>query len=199
MNKKIEQLNKKIKRLEKRLAKSKGIEEELKNSEERFKILFEYAPDAYFLSDLKGGFIDGNIAAEKLIGYKKKEIIGKSMLKLKLLSLNQIPKAAKRLALHALGESTEPGEFILSRKDRSQALVEISGTPVKIKGKVVVLGIARDITKRKEAEEALKKKNEDLEKFKKLVLGRELKMVELKKRIKELEKEKEKRAGEPNI
>ena len=193
MNKKIEQLNKKIKGLERRLAKSRGVEEELKNSEERFKILFEYAPDAYFLSDLKGTFLDGNIAAEKLIGYKKKEIIGKSMLKLKLLSLNQIPKAAKRLALHALGESTEPGEFVLNKKDRSQVFVEISGTPVKIKGKTVVLGIARDITERKKAEEELKKKNEDLEKFQKLVLGREFKMVELKRRIKELEQEKEKR------
>ncbi|GAH27861.1 unnamed protein product, partial [marine sediment metagenome] len=40
--------------------------EELKNSEERLKILFDYAPDAYYISDLKGKFIDGNKAAERL-------------------------------------------------------------------------------------------------------------------------------------
>jgi len=39
---------------------SKQAEEELKDSEERLKILFDYAPDAYYISDLKGLFIDGN-------------------------------------------------------------------------------------------------------------------------------------------
>ena len=38
----------------------------LKDSEERFQVLFEYAPDAYYLNDLSGRFLDGNIAAEKL-------------------------------------------------------------------------------------------------------------------------------------
>ena len=50
-------------------------EEALRESEERFKILFQSAPDAYYLSDLKGKFIDGNKMAEKLTGYKKKELI----------------------------------------------------------------------------------------------------------------------------
>jgi len=30
---------------------------------------FEHAPDAYCLSDLKGTFVDGNVAAERLTGY----------------------------------------------------------------------------------------------------------------------------------
>ena len=193
MDKKIDELNTKIKKLEEQLAKRKNIEEELKSSEERLKIIFEDAPDAYFLSDLKGVFVDGNKAAEKLIGYKKKEIIGKSMLKLKLLPPSQIPKAAKRLAIHALGRSTKPGEFILNRKDGRRVLVEISGTPVKIKGKTLVLGIARDVTERKKIEEALRKRNEELEKFHQLSVGREMKMIELKKKIKELEEKLKKR------
>lgn len=41
-------------------------EQELKNSEERLRILFEFAPDAYYLNDLKGRFIDGNKAAEEI-------------------------------------------------------------------------------------------------------------------------------------
>lgn len=36
--------------------------EALKSSQERLKILFEFAPDAYYLDDLKGTFIDGNQA-----------------------------------------------------------------------------------------------------------------------------------------
>lgn len=52
-------------------------EEALKNSEERLKILFESAPDAYYLSSITGTFIDGNKAAEDLLGYKKEELVGK--------------------------------------------------------------------------------------------------------------------------
>ena len=130
-------------------------EEELTSSEERLRILFEYAPDAYYLNDLKGIFIDGNKAAENLMGFKRQELIGKSFLKLKLLSLEQIPKAARLLAKNALGKPTGPDEFILKRKDGSRVTAEIRTFPVKIKGKTLVLGIARDITERKKAEEEL--------------------------------------------
>jgi len=134
----------------------KQAEEELKNSEERLKILFDYAPDACYISDLKGNFIDGNKAAERLTGYKKEELIGKSFLKLNLLSLADIPKAAKALTKNIMGKPTGPDEFVLNRKDNSKVTVEISTYPVKIKGKILVLGIARDITARKQTEEEIK-------------------------------------------
>ena len=127
----------------------------LQESEEKFKTLFEYAPDGYYLNDLRGNFIDDNRAAEKLTGYKKEELINKNFLKLELLPKNQIPKAAKNLAKNALGLPTGPDEFILNRKDGSQVPVEIRTFPVKIKNKTVVLGIARDITKHRKAEENL--------------------------------------------
>ena len=129
--------------------------EELKNSEERLKILYEYAPDAYYLNDLKGNLIDGNRVAEQLTGYKKDELIGKNFLKLKLLPPGQIPKAASHLAKNALGQPSGPEEFVLNRKDGNQVSVEISTHPVKIKGKTLVLGLARDITDRKKTEEEL--------------------------------------------
>jgi len=135
----------------------KQAEEELKDSEERLKILFDYAPDAYYISDLKGKFIDGNKAAERVIGYKREELIGKSFLKLKLLSLANISKAAKTLAKNIIGKPTGPDEFVLNRKDNSKITVEISTYPVKIKGRTLVLGIARDITERKQAIEEMEK------------------------------------------
>jgi len=54
----------------------KKAEELMKRSEERFKVLFEFAPDAYFLTDLKGALIDGNIRAEALTGYNRDEMKG---------------------------------------------------------------------------------------------------------------------------
>ncbi|MCK4309467.1 MAG: PAS domain-containing protein, partial [Candidatus Atribacteria bacterium] len=76
----------------------KQAEEKIKDSEERLKILFDYAPDACYINDLKGKFIDGNKAAERVIGYKREKLIGKSFLELKLLSLADISKAVKLLA-----------------------------------------------------------------------------------------------------
>ncbi len=130
----------------------KMTEDELRSSQERLKILFESAPDAYYMNDLKGNFIDGNEAAQKITGYDRNELVGKSFLKLKLLPRSQILKAAKLLALNAAGKPTGPDEFTLNRKDGTQVPVEIRTYPVRINNKTVVLAIARDITERKKAE-----------------------------------------------
>jgi PAS domain S-box-containing protein len=66
-------------------------ENELRDSEERLKILFEYAPYGYYLCDLKGTFLDGNRAAEQIVGYRRQELIGKSFVKLGILSKGQLP------------------------------------------------------------------------------------------------------------
>ena len=134
----------------------KKAEEELRDSEERLKIMFESAPDAYYLNDLKGNFVDGNKAAEKMIGYKKQELIGKNFMKLKLLPPDQIPAASSILALNAIGQSAGPVELFLNRRDGSRMAVEITTHVVKIKGKGMVLGIARDVTVRKKASETIR-------------------------------------------
>jgi PAS domain S-box-containing protein len=126
--------------------------EELKSSEERLKILFEFAPDGYYLCDLKGNFVEGNKTAEEITGYTKGELIGKSFLKLNLLPRSQIPKAAKLLALNVIGKPTGPDELILNRKDGTQITVEIRTFPTDIRGQKLVLSIARDITERKKTE-----------------------------------------------
>jgi len=177
----------KIKQLEKKVEKLKKEKTGLKNSAERLRTLLENAPDGYFLSTLSGIFLDGNKAAEKLIGYERKELIGKSMLKLKLVDLSQMPKIAKRLAEHALGRPAAYDEFFLNRKDGTKIIVETSGIVVNLEGEKLVLGIVRDITDRKKTEQELKEKNEELEKFKEMTIGRELKLIELKNKVKELE------------
>jgi len=143
----------------------KETEKELKDSQERLRIIFEYAPDGYYLGDLRGNFIDGNMAAEELTSYKKEELIGKNFLKLKLLSPKDIPKATSLLAKNALGKPTGPDEFTLFRKDGTRVAVEIRTYPVKIKGRTVILGNVRDITERKKVEEAIRQSAERLSSF----------------------------------
>ncbi len=129
-------------------------------SEERLRILFEHAPDGYYLSDLKGTFVDGNAAAERITGYKKEELIGRSFLELKLLSAGNMPRAASLLVKNVLGHSTGPDEFTLTRKDGAPVTVEIQTHPVTIGNRRLVLGIARDISARKRAEAALEESEE---------------------------------------
>ncbi len=150
----------------KQIVERKRTEETLRNSEERLRILFECAPDGYYLNDLKGNFVDANRAAEQIVGYKKEELIGRSFLAqgLKLVRARDIPKAAALLAKSVLGKPTGPDELTLNRKDGTQVTVEVRSYPVTIDGQRLVLGIARDVTARKRAEEALKKTGEELEK-----------------------------------
>ena len=135
----------------------KQAEIALRESEERFKLLFENAPDAIYLHDLKGTLIDGNRQAEILTGYQREELIGASFLKLKLLGKGQIPKAVAALARNALGKPTGPDEFTLVRKDGGQVDAEIMTFPVNLQNQKLVMGIARDISARKQAEEALER------------------------------------------
>jgi PAS domain S-box-containing protein len=132
-------------------------------SEERFKMLFDYAPDAYYLIDTKGIFIDGNKAAENIIGFKKKELIGKSIFKAGLLSADQFHKAAADITKNIAGKAAGPTTYSLKRSDGTMVWMEIRTYPVKIGGKKIFLGIARDVTYRREDErerELMRRTNE---------------------------------------
>ena len=133
----------------------KHVEEALRESEERFRALFEFAPDGYCLTDREGRFFDVNKAAEKIIGYRKEELIGRGMSELQILPPGHLPTASKLPAENMRAEPTGPVEFSLTRRDGTQVPVEMRTLPVMIGGKTVVLSIVRDITKRKRAEQAL--------------------------------------------
>jgi PAS domain S-box-containing protein len=131
----------------------KQAEEAMRSSEERLKILFESAPDAYYLMGLDGVFIDGNRAAEEMLGYDKSELIGRSFAEVDLLPPEELPRAIENLGRSLSGKSTGPDEFDMVRKDGRRVPVEIRSHPVTMQGKTVILGIARDITDRRRAEE----------------------------------------------
>lgn len=138
-------------------------DKELREREQRLEVLFEFAPDAYYLTDVRGIFVDANRAAEELIGYAREELIGKNFLALNILRPSEIPRAEALLARNPAGTPTGPDEFLLTRKDGAQVPAEIRTFPVNISGQTLVLGIARDITARERREEAVAARRRQLE------------------------------------
>ncbi|HDR06563.1 MAG TPA: PAS domain S-box protein, partial [Candidatus Coatesbacteria bacterium] len=128
--------------------------------EEWFRTLFEYAPDAYYICDLNGIFIDGNRAAEEITGYKRQELIGKSFFQVKLLPATALPEVTRLLQESRSGRRTGPDELFLTTKKGGEIPVEISSYPIIMGGRHLVLGIARDISARKKVEEKLRASEE---------------------------------------
>ena len=137
-------------------------EEVQRNSEERLKILFEYAPDAYFLIDLSGNFVDCNRAAEDLFGYSKKELMAKNFYKSGIIAQRDMPRGISLLARHVDGEPTGPEELIIIRQDGRELVTEMRHFPLMFGKKHLVLGSAHDVTDRKMDENSLRRVNAKL-------------------------------------
>jgi PAS domain S-box-containing protein len=138
--------------LQKKLAELAQREEELRESEERFRVLFEHAPDPFFFLKTDGALVGGNKAGQQFTGFKDGEMVGEKIQEIGLISAEDIPKADGFLQKSQNGEPTGPSEFNLHHKSGAPIYAEISTHPVSIKGEKFVLGIARDITGRRQDE-----------------------------------------------
>lgn len=128
---------------------------ELLESEERFRVLFEEAPDACFLMGLDGRYIYGNKAVEVLTGYRREELLGRNMLESQHYPTGtkaQVMERFGQLERLGQGEKLDPLEYNLLRKDGTEFTAEISTIPIVLHGKTVSLSTARDLTQRKKAE-----------------------------------------------
>ncbi len=140
----------------------KSADAQLRESEERLRLYLDSSPDGIYISDAKATFLYGNRAAERIVGYSRDELIGKSWLELDLLAEEYHDKAVRLLKASAAGMPTGPDEFELIRKDRSRVFVEISTYPIGQGDNIEVIGIARDITDRKQMETAVRESEESL-------------------------------------
>ncbi|MGD2066479.1 MAG: PAS domain S-box protein, partial [Candidatus Bathyarchaeota archaeon] len=137
------------------ITEQKKTEEKLQESEERFKNLLDNAPEAIWIQEVTGVFIDGNKKAEELTGYTREELVGKNLLDL-LVPPENIPRIMEDFRATMFGELTGPVELEMVKKDGSLVSVEATTIPVERDGKIEIIGITRDITERKKAEMALR-------------------------------------------
>ena len=119
--------------------------------------IVESSSDAIISKDMEGKITHWNHGAEQLYGYSPQEVIGKSVaLLMPPERSDDFPEIMRKLRK---GERVEHYETVRQKKDGSLIDVSLSVSPiVNTDGKVVgAAAIARDISSRKQAEEALRK------------------------------------------
>ena len=133
----------------------KAALESLRESEERYKALFDRSLDFVYSIDFEGCFIDANAAALNRFGYTSEEI--HSLNFTSLLSEDQLPLAVKVIReIRETGIQMNLLEFRLRCKGGTHIYVETHGSAVMSNGiPVAIQAIARDITERKLAEAKL--------------------------------------------
>ena len=134
----------------------KHAEEALRESEARYRTLFERANDALFLETEQDEILDVNPRACELLGYSREELLA-----LKVSDL-QAPEMRGQFGSVIKGELTRSGgkvfEGIDVRRDGTRIPVEISTSQIGDSG--LVLAIVRDITERTRAQAALRESEE---------------------------------------
>ncbi len=146
----------------------KALEAEIelrKRSEEKFKGLLEAAPDAMVIANEKGEIVLINRQTEKLFGYSKEELSGRSVEILVPVDLRSKHEGyrtnySKDPKVRSMGSGLE---LFAVRKEGSTFPVEISLSPIHTEEGLLVSASIRDITLRKREEEKLKIAKKDFQ------------------------------------
>jgi PAS domain S-box-containing protein len=175
------------------------MEKEMQESEERFRFLAEYSPNLIFIS-ANGRILYVNKQCETITGYTQEEFCGPGFDFLKLTAPEYQALVQEKLRMVLSGEPVDTFEYVLINKAGRRICNLFSTKLIHFGGETALIGILTDITDRKRAEKIARQKVESLESYHNLMVGRELKMIELKKEVNKLllllgEKEKYKITG----
>ncbi len=139
------------------ITKHKKAEYELKESENKFRTLFDNVGDSIIIVDLDSNILEVNKTACKHLGYSKDEL-------LKMTPMDLVTPEYAVLILSRIKELTQKGsafyESITVSKDGEIRPVEISSKIINYKNEKAVLSVIRDITERNRAKEKLKESEE---------------------------------------
>ena len=159
---------------------------EMTDKEAFLAAIVDTSDDAIISKTLDGVILTWNKAAEKMYGYSETEAVGKHISL--IVPPSKINELLDILARLSRGESIAHHETERKRKDGRTIDISLSTSLMRDKeGKVIgVSVIAHDITEHKQMEERLKQQLKELKEFNALMVGRELKMIELENEIKSL-------------
>jgi PAS domain S-box-containing protein len=129
----------------------------LRESEARYRVLFENASDIVYTHDLSGNFTSVNSAVERVLGYTRDEILQRSIDKVVAAEHLERARSMIRQKLQSAGPTTY--ELNAVTKAGRRVTLEINSQLISEGEQPVgVQGIARDVTERRRAEEELRAK-----------------------------------------
>lgn len=150
----FEQSQRYVSELEEIIIERERAEVALRESEERYRELFENAKDAIYVHDLEGTYLKINLAAEELSGYSREEIVGHNYAE--FIAPEHVNFVRKRFCAKLAQQGETSYEVDVITKDKRRVPVEVSSRAIYENGQIVgVQGMARDITERKLAQDAL--------------------------------------------
>ncbi len=138
-----------------------GLRDEAQELAARYQALFDVSPDALFVLDGQGRILDANRTAVERYGYTRDELLRMTAQDLTVPDLREMAPARVHQAL----ERGAQFEWRHRRKDGSELTVEIAAQGFAWHGERRVLSSVRDITERKQAEEEIRRLNENLERL----------------------------------
>ncbi len=156
--------------LRQEVAERQRAEEELRQSEERFRELFENANDIVYTTTLAGKLTSFNRAAERISGYSRTEARKLNITQLVAPEYKPLTRPQRVVSSELAGRGVLVYELELLTKDGRRVPLEASTRLIYQNGQPIGMqAIARDITERKRAEEVLRQHRDHLEE---LVAGR---------------------------
>jgi PAS domain S-box-containing protein len=137
----------------------KRAQEAIRRSEQQFRALFEFSPDAIVASDPEGRIIEMNARVESMFGYQRAELAGQSIDILVPERFRRThPARRSEYASEARVRPMGAGlELYGRRKDGSEFPADIMLGPVETVTGRIVLSVIRDLTEKRQAEEALRR------------------------------------------
>ena len=134
------------------ITEARAAERALRESEERYRELFENSKDAFYVHDINGIYTSVNRAAEKLSGYSREQIVGKHFSEFMTPHNAHIVQRQLQKKLETAGETTYEIEMV-TRKGRTVPVEISSRLIVEMGVPVGVQGCVRDISEKKKAQE----------------------------------------------
>jgi len=161
------------------------LDEKLRSNQALLQSVIDGTSDAVYVKDLQGRYLLCNKVVGQIVGKSMAELLGKDDTALFPPDEARQVMAGDCQILASDSVSTYE-EFVTTRAGPATFL-STKGPVRDAQGRVIGLfGIARDVTESKRMEMALRARNEELERFNKAGVGRELRMIELKQELNEL-------------